>query len=317
MISILIPVYNFKIVSLVTELQRQVSLESIPYEIIVMDDCSSELLRDQNKDVASLPGVKFIELGENIGRSRIRNKLASMACYSTLLFMDCDSEVPDPHYIHNYLPYCGKDMVVCGGRVYTPEAPEEPEHILRWLYGISREQIPASVRGRQPYRGFMTANFMISKMVLSQIGFDESIIQYGHEDTLFGFALRKKKIPVVHIQNPLVHIGLEIAREFLRKTGESVANLLSLVEQGKIDLQDCQDIRLLRAYEMLRRMRIVRLYLRVYQQLERGVMQNLLGTNPSLKAFDLYKLFLLSRLIHQGNHPIPALSRGHSLMLKV
>jgi glycosyltransferase involved in cell wall biosynthesis len=309
MISILIPVFNFNIVSLVRELQRQISLESVPYEIIVMDDCSSELLRDQNKDVASLPGVTFIELTENIGRSRIRNRLASIANYSTLLFMDCDSEVSDDQYIRNYLPYCGKDMVVCGGRSYHPEAPEEPEHILRWLYGVRREQIPASVRGIQPYRSFMTANFMISKMVLSQIGFDESIVHYGHEDTLFGFALRKSKIPVLHIQNPLLHIGLEISREFLRKTGESVTNLLSLVEQGKIDLRDCQDIRVLRAYELLRRWHLVRLYLRFYHQFERGIMQNLLGTNPSLKAFDLYKLFMLSRLIHQGNHPIPALNR--------
>lgn len=310
MISILIPVYNFNIVSLVQELQRQASLESIPFEIIVMDDCSSELLKDQNKDVANLPGVKFIELKENIGRSRIRNKLASMASYSSLLFMDCDSEAPDPQYIRNYLPYCGKDIVVCGGRTYHVDPPDEPEHILRWLYGVHREQIPASIRSQQPYHAFMTANFMISKMLLSQIGFDESIIQYGHEDTLFGFELRKKQIPIIHIQNPLVHIGLEIAREFLRKTSESVANLLNLVEHGKIGLDDCHDIRLLRAYEFLRRMRMVSVYLKFYYQVERSVMRNLLGTNPSLRRFDLYKLFLLSKMIRHGNHPIPAMSRS-------
>ena len=67
---------------------------SVPIEIIVLDDCSSELLRDQNKDVNKLPGVKFIELEKNIGRASIRNKLAGMASFPTLLFMDCDSEVP-------------------------------------------------------------------------------------------------------------------------------------------------------------------------------------------------------------------------------
>lgn len=309
MLSILVPVYNFNIVSLVQELQKQASLAGIPFEIIVMDDASSVLLKDQNKEVASLSGVIFIELSENIGRSRIRNKLASMATYSSLLFMDCDAEVPDPEYIKNYLPYCGKDVVVCGGRTYHSEPPEEPEHILRWLFGVHREQIPATIRSQKPYHSFMTANFMISKAVLSRIRFDESIIQYGHEDTLFGFELRRNNIPVIHIQNPLVHIGLEIAREFLRKTSESVANLLSLVEQGKISLDDCHDIRLLRAYESLRRMHMVKLYLKLYNQVERTVMRNLTGNNPSLFAFDLYKLFLLTKLIHQGNHPLPVLGR--------
>jgi glycosyltransferase involved in cell wall biosynthesis len=309
MISILVPVYNFRIVTLVEELHRQVTLAGIPFEIIVMDDGSSLLLKDQNKEVAALPGVTFIELAENIGRSRIRNKLASMATYSSLLFMDCDAEIPDPEYINNYLPYCGKDVVVCGGRTYHSEPPEEPEHILRWLYGVHREQIPATIRSQNPYHSFMTANFMISKAVLSRIGFDESIIQYGHEDTLFGFELRKNNIPVIHIQNPLVHIGLEIAREFLRKTSESVSNLISLVEHGKISLSDCHDIRLLRAFESLRRMHMVRIYLKVYYQVERAVMRNLTGSNPSLRAFDMYKLFLLTKLVHQGNHPIPALGR--------
>ena len=90
MLSILIPVYNFNIVPLVKELHGQASRLSIPFEIIVLDDCSSELLRDQNKEVSSLPGVKFKILDRNIGRARIRNRLAEMAKYSSLLFMDCD-----------------------------------------------------------------------------------------------------------------------------------------------------------------------------------------------------------------------------------
>ncbi len=208
MISILIPVYNCNIVSLVNELHNQASVASVPVEIIVVDDCSSELLRDQNKDVNKLPGVKFIELEKNIGRASIRNKLAGMASFPTLLFMDCDSEVPDPDYIKNYLPYCGKEVVVCGGRIYRPVPPDEPEMMLRWLYGIKREQLPANVRSKDPYHSFMTNNFLISRSILSQIRFDESLVQYGHEDTLFGFELKKKGIPVIHIQNPLIHTGL-------------------------------------------------------------------------------------------------------------
>ena len=142
MISILIPVYNCKIVSLVNDLHNQASVASVPVEIIVLDDCSSELLRDQNKDVKKLTDVKFIELEKNIGRASIRNKLAGMAAYPTLLFMDCDSKVPDADYIKRYLPYCGKDVVVCGGRIYRPVPPEEPEMKQGSLPFIHDEQFP-------------------------------------------------------------------------------------------------------------------------------------------------------------------------------
>ena len=305
MISILIPIYNFNIVTLVTELHSQASKALIPFEIIVLDDCSSELLRGQNMDVAKLPGVKFFELDKNIGRASIRNKLASMAEYSTLLFMDCDSEVPGKDYIYNYLPYCGKEVVVCGGRIYRKDPPEEPDLLLRWLYGIHREQLSVEVRNKNPYHSFMTNNFLISRLVMLQIQFDESIIQYGHEDTLYGFELKKKGIPVIHIYNPLIHIGLEIAREFIRKTTESIENLITLVNVGKIERQDCKDIRLLRAYNLLYRFRMVNLFLMLYNQAERIVMDNLLGANPSMPAFDLYKLSLLSKLIRRNKVHVP------------
>ncbi|MFO7371402.1 MAG: glycosyltransferase [Bacteroidales bacterium] len=295
MLSILIPVYNFNIVSLVTELHKQASKAAIPFEIIVLDDCSSELLRDQNKDVSHLAGVRFYELEKNIGRARIRNRLAGMAVYDSLLFMDCDSAVPSERYIGNYLPYCGKEMVVCGGRIYKPEPPEEPEYLLRWLYGISKEQVPEAIRNLNPYRSFMTNNFLVSKNICLQVQFDENIILYGHEDTLFGLELKKQHVHVRHINNPLEHIGLEISREFLRKTEEGIGNLLMLIHNNKIDQDDIRDIRLLKAYNRVKKFRMVRLYRFFYSFISSMVMRNLLGSNPSIFAFDLYKLSLISQ----------------------
>ena len=276
-------------------MHKQASKAAIPFEIIVLDDCSSELLRDQNKDVSHLAGVRFLELDKNIGRARIRNRLAEMAVYDSLLFMDCDSEVPSEQYIENYLPYCRKEMVVCGGRVYNPEPPEEPEYLLRWLYGISKEQIPEAIRNLNPYRSFMTNNFLISKNICLQVQFDENIILYGHEDTLFGLELKKQLVHVKHINNPLEHIGLEISREFLRKTEEGIGNLLMLIHDNKIDQEDIRDIRLLKAYNRVKKFRMVRVYRFFYSFISSMVMRNLLGSNPSIFAFDLYKLSLISQ----------------------
>ncbi len=297
MLSILIPVFNFNIVSLVTELHRQATDASIPFEIIVLDDCSSALLRDQNQDVAHLSGVRFYVLDKNIGRSRIRNRLAEMAVYNSLLFMDCDSEVFSGFYISNYLAYCGEKMVVCGGRVYNEEPPEEPEYLLRWLYGMKRERIPDYIRNLSPYRSFMTNNFLIDKSVCLQIQFDESIIQYGHEDTLFGLELKKRGIPIKHINNPLYHVGLEISSQFLRKTSEAIENLLTLLHDGKIRKDDVKDIRLLKAYQFIKKFNLIGIYLFFYSFISNQVMRNLLGSNPSVFAFDLYKLSLISQRI--------------------
>lgn len=300
MLSILIPVYNFNIVPLVVELHRQAVKASIPFEIIVLDDCSSELLRDQNKDVSNLPHVHFYELDKNIGRARIRNRLAEMAVYANLLFMDCDSEVPSERYIQDYLAFCDHGVVVCGGRTYRPDPPEEHEFLLRWLYGVRREQISDVVRNKNPYRCFMTNNFLIPRDILLQIQFDESIVQYGHEDTLFGLELRKKNIPVKHIKDPLVHIGLEISWEYLRKTSEGIANLLMLIDSGKILRNDIKYIRILKAYETIRKYRLEGIYRFLYSSVTNTVMRNLLGSNPSIFAFDLYKLSIFSNLFKKN-----------------
>lgn len=304
MLSILIPVYNFNIVPLVTELHRQATKASIPFEIIVLDDCSSELLRHQNMDVNNLPGVRFYELDKNIGRARIRNRLAEMAVYPTLLFMDCDSEISSEHYIDNYLPYCDRLLVVCGGRAYKPEPPEEHEFLLRWLYGIKREQLSHVVRSKNPYRSFMTNNFLIPREIILQIQFDESIVHYGHEDTLFGLELKRRGVQVMHIQNPLLHIGLEISWEFVRKTSEGIENLFMLLQTGKINRYDIHDIRVLRAYEILKKLRLTGLYQTVYSFFANMIMRNLLGANPSLFAFDLYKLSLFANLVRKSKSAV-------------
>lgn len=299
MLSILIPVYNFNIVLLVNALHRQVLDAGIPFEIIVLDDCSSELLRDQNKGVGKLKYVRFTELDRNIGRARIRNRLADMAKYSSLLFMDCDSEVPDDQYIARYIPYTGHEVVVCGGRTYKPEQPEEPEYFLRWLYGLSHEQIPAQKRITHPYRSFMTNNFMISKSILTQVHFDESIVKYGHEDTLFGLELKKRNIPIIHIQNPLIHIGLETTGEYLIKTGESIENLVKLVKSGKIDKKYYDDIRILRYFAFLKKYGLSKIFIRIFGSLYNPLYHNMSGSNPSLFFFGLYKLTLFCRAMRK------------------
>jgi len=296
MISVLIPVYNFVVVDLVGALQKEAGRLWDDYEILVVDDGSSGWMRQQNRLICQWPNVKLRELPENIGRARIRNLMAGMARFETLLFMDCDAGVPDDQFIARYVPYAGKDLVVCGGRAYESSPPDDNDLLLRWTYGIRREQTPAVNRSRVPYRSFMTNNFLIQKELMLKIPFDEDLILYGHEDTLFGIELQKKLVPVVHIQNPLVHIGLEVSAEFLRKTAEGIENLRMLVANGKIRREHFIDIRLLQAGMMIKRLKLHKAVLFVYSWFGAAIIRNLRGNNPSLLLFDFHKLAIFFSL---------------------
>ena len=89
MISVLIPVHNYLITTLVQSLHKQLTVEKIAFEIICLDDASTDKKFTKiNKKIRELEGVKYNLLKTNIGRSAIRNKLAKIAQYEWLLFLD-------------------------------------------------------------------------------------------------------------------------------------------------------------------------------------------------------------------------------------
>ena len=85
MLSILIPSYNFEISKLIADLNKQATELQIKFEIVVIDDASNSYFRSKNSNIRKHDSVKYFELSENIGRSKIRNKLAEMANYQNLL----------------------------------------------------------------------------------------------------------------------------------------------------------------------------------------------------------------------------------------
>lgn len=234
------------------------------------------------------PGIRYEELPENIGRAAIRNLLAERARFPYLLYMDCDSAVVRADYIEQYIAHLQPDTVLYGGRVYAPTPPQETQYLLHWKFGIAREQSPAHRRAAQPYHAFMTNNFLIPKTILQAIRFEERIRHYGHEDTLFGMDLQKRGIPILHLDNPLQHIGLETAEVFLQKTVQAVQNLLWLRQQG---FQ--VETRLLRTADVLKRYRLLSLAGLLLRMAAPFMKRNLQSARPSLRVLDGYKLMVL------------------------
>lgn len=297
MLSILIPVYNFDIVEMVTELHKQAKTVSTDVEIIVLDDNSTIAYKDKNRQIIKLNTVKLRELPKNIGRAKIRNTLADMAEGDFLIFIDCDSKIPDILFLKRYLECCDEDSkAVYGGLTYSEKPPGNPELLLRWHYGVHREVCMAEERKKHPNRSFKTINFMISKSVFDTIRFDESLSRYGHEDTLFGFELKKRNIPVLHIDNPVIHIGLETATVFLKKTQQGIKNLHKIYYQRKADIELIEDIKLLRYYRKLEKAGIRRLAGGLFSLFRPTMEANLKSKKPNLRILDLYKLGYMCRL---------------------
>ncbi len=300
MLSICIPIYNHEVGTLTMELHRQASELNIPVELQLLDDDSDVATKKKNRPLDALPFVKYAELPENVGRSKIRNLLAKRSSYQYLLFIDCDMQVRSGEFLDQYTRYMQPGKVVCGGHRYRKTPPEHPE-LLHWLVGSSREVKPAAKRRERPHCSFMTANFMTDGKVLSEIGFREELNGYGHEDTLMGYALHKAGIPVHHIDNPLYHNGLEPAPAFLEKTEKSIDNLWRSYKLTGKDPVYARMVTILRTYFRLKKWGLATLLGKSSGMFLRPVAKLLRSRHPSLQLYDLYKLCLLCRIASQAS----------------
>ena len=228
MLSILIPTYQYNVSQLVENLHAQALQLTIEFEILLYDDASGEEWEEIHSEVAQLPFVHYKMLALNKGRSAIRNLLAEDANYSLLLYLDGDSSIASDSYLEDMLRKSTGRNAVVGRTVYTQAPPKDRQKRLRWNYGSKREDILAVIRQQNPYHSFKTHHFLIPKSILLMIRFDESIKDYGHEDTLFGAELQKLGVQITHTDAPLFHDGLEDIDIFLNKTKMGVKNLLKL-----------------------------------------------------------------------------------------
>jgi len=300
MISICIPVYNFDVTELVNELIAQANRLQYPIEILLFDDHSHSYFRNRNSQLASHSLVNYLEFDFNIGRSKIRNRLADVAKGQWLLFLDCDVMVDDPNYLKSYIDNLDYAKVICGGRKYGPK-PFRPELQLRWKYGVKRECRSAYARQLNPYSSFISGNFIIEYDTFQRIQFNEELSGYGHEDTLLGLDLKKQKVDVLHIDNPTIHMGLDSNQEFLSKTEEGVKNLTRILQIMPCMRRDIEkSITLLKVFRLLRKIGMLyplRWVSRVYTPLLR---KQLNSSNPSILLMDFYKLTFLAKLYTKG-----------------
>lgn len=282
-LSILIPIYGCKPHQLVKQLCEQANHTSglKDYEVVVVDDGTPDAaIVESCWAIGQWPHCRFMALEENIGRSRIRNLLASLARFEWLLYLDCDMTIDRQDFLANYLN-CNEGDVVDGGVSIGPGDPGN----LRWLYeSTAAAEHSVAERKKRPYQDFHTANFLVHRDIMKAHPFDTRFKHYGYEDVLFGKQLNQAGIPIVHIDNPAGFYTFEDNARFVAKTEEGLRTL----REFRNELRGYS--RLLTLAEGIH-LAPVRWMLRLYFRLCAPLMRrNLCGTRPSLSLFRLYKI---------------------------
>lgn len=292
MISIAIPIYNFDVSQLVAELRNQMEHLEDPVEIILIDDASDQEFRKINQKLTG-EGVQYIQLNQNVGRATIRNLFLKYVRFNHILFLDADGKIEKNNFLSTYLEFIksGAD-VICGGRVYPSQAPEKNRK-LRWKYGVEIESRPADERRNQPHLSFMTNNFIVSKVILDEVSFNEKLKGYGHEDTLFGFQLMKRKIPIHHLDNPVVNDDIETNEVFLKKTEEGIKSLVQVLHLVNEKEEFTKTVHLLNFHKRNR------LWMPIFYQgfkiFRKQWKHQLISGKGSLRLFNMYKLGVLHK----------------------
>ncbi len=284
MLSILIPVYNYNVLPLASELVKQCSSCGIIFEILSLDDASQEFTAE-NEKINQLKNASYSILEKNIGRSAIRNLLAQKALYENLLFLDADTIPVSDNFISNYILEI-KNKIVFGGLLYENKKPSQGQ-LLRWIYGKEREALILSERNKNPSNTALVSNLLIKKEILLRFPFDENLTKYGYEDLLFFAVLQSNQIEITHIENPVFHLNLERSNLFLSKTRTALENLAFLESSNKISKQESK---IIRSFDRLKKLKLISLFNFVFKKLERKIERNLLSDKPSLFLFDIYKL---------------------------
>jgi len=283
-LSLCIPVYNRHPAALVQNLVEQLQELALEGEILLLDDGSEDSWREKNRKLTTLNSVRYEELPHNVGRAAVRNALALRARGQYLLFLDDGLEI-SPQWLAGYWHERDEQGVLCGGVHFPNQAPRG--YRLRQRYARCREMAPAKERQKRPWEGFKTGAFMVPKALLLRIPFDENLRHYGHEDTLWGYALKAQGIPVRHLDQPAFHPELDTDTQFLHKMTTALQNLPYVAGCYP---QESADMKLWSMAQRCRKSPLEPLLRRLLEYAKSVMEWQLQSARPSLLIFDLYRL---------------------------
>ena len=231
-LSVLIPFLHDDPRQLIAALDAEAPLVGPTVELVLLDDGAGDdqLARDVGAAVEalSLP-ARLVQLPVNEGRSKGRNRLAKHARSQNLLFLDSDMLPDAPDFLRRYLELVrSENPAVAFGGFSLEQAPDRPEHRLHRRMASRSDCAPAARRSRTPEKFVFTSNLLIRRDVFEAESFDEGFNGWGWEDVEWGVRISRKH-PILHLDNPATHLGLDPAPIIAMKYEQSAANFARLL----------------------------------------------------------------------------------------
>lgn len=284
MLSVLIPVFNWDIRDLVQELHSQCTAQNVEFEILALDDFSTNSDQKKVNSTLNLPNFSLIELKENVGNAEARNILARTAKNNWLLFLDADMIPAHSNFVEIYLQHIQKSAfdIMSGGILYEPTVSDEFK--LKWLHGTKTEQ---QSDNKDPYLEIRGNNFLVRKEIFLQNPFGGLPESYGYVDTHFGLKLKKAKARVKIIDNPCIHLGLETNLRFVQKYETALRNAYWMMN-NQPEMAD--NLRIVQTFQKIQKLHLTAIFASFFRMTSKILLRNLHSKNPSLFIFQLYKL---------------------------
>jgi glycosyltransferase involved in cell wall biosynthesis len=226
-LSVLIPFLRDDPRDLLAMLDREAPALAGAVEIVVLDDGTDDAaLTAAITGVvhqAALP-VRLITLARNEGRSIGRNRLATAANGDVLLFLDSDMRPDTPDFLARWLAVASDPAnAVAFGGFSLKQAPDHPRFALHRAMAAKGECLDHVERSRAPEKYVYTSNLLVRREVFDAEAFDPAFTGWGWEDVEWAMRV-SRRYPVVHIDNPATHMGLDTAADLARKYEQSAPN---------------------------------------------------------------------------------------------
>lgn len=283
MLSVLIPTYNYDVSKLIATVHSQLINSAIVFEIIVFEDGSTLEINSSN----NLSNTSIIKNTQNIGRVKARQFLALQSKYNWLLFLDADVTPNSPSFISNYLKaIILKYDAYFGGFIYSINEPRH-DFQLRWKYGLKKEQVKASIRNKNPYKVIISANYLIKKSIFNTINSKiKDTKGYGF-DNYFGALLKQHNTKVLHLDNEVLHLGIEKSDQYVKKTEQAALTLLHFCKSEDFSSHSNE---LLSFFMFLKRNNFIGIFSKFHFTFKKIMQKNLIGKKPSITILQLYKI---------------------------
>lgn len=233
-LSVLIPFLRDDPTALLRCLDAEAPALEGAAELVVLDDGTGDATLTTaligEVGAARLP-VRLITLPINEGRSQGRNRLATAARGRTWLFLDSDMRPDRPDFLQAWLALVRhENPAVAFGGFSLLQAPTDGQFAVHRALAARSECLPVEVRRLTPEKYVYTSNLLVRRDVFESEAFDPGFTGWGWEDVEWAMRVSRAH-PVLHVDIPATHMGLDTVESLMRKYEQSAGNFARVIDK--------------------------------------------------------------------------------------